>query len=343
MNPLPCSSEKTAVLLVNLGSPEAPTPAAVKAYLRQFLSDRRVVPHSGLLWWLILHGFILTTRPKKSAARYERIWSREGAPLKIHTEKQAKLLKGLLGLRGQPLPVRWAMRYGHPSIPETLTQLHQEGATRIVLLPLYPQFANSTTASVLDEVASWQTQAAKPPEIRTVDSFFQDEAYLAALEQTVRSHWQKTSLPGPDYCLVISFHGQPKNPLGAGDPYEEECLTTGRRLAERLNLPPEQVRIAFQSRFGHGEWLQPDTAEILRELGQEKHRRVDVICPGFVADCLETLEEIAIEGKAVFLAAGGSVFHYIEALNEQPLWIEALATLVETQLRSWSPDPAGHP
>lgn len=330
---------KTAVLLVNLGSPDTPTPAAVKTYLHQFLSDRRVVPRSGLLWWLILHGFILTTRPKKSAARYERIWSQEGAPLKVHTEKQAKLLKGLLGLRGQTLPVRWAMRYGQPSIAETLRQLEKEGATRIVVVPLYPQYANSTTASVLDEVAACLAKTSKPPEVRTVDSFYRDEGYLAALEQTVRTHWQHTSLPDTNYCLVISFHGQPKNTLGAGDPYEEECLTTGRLLAERLNLPPEQVRIAFQSRFGRGEWLEPDTTEILRGLGSAG-RRVDVLCPGFVADCLETLEEIAIEGKATFLAAGGNIFHYIPALNEHPLWIEALAHLTEAQLRSWPADPA---
>ncbi|OQA33807.1 MAG: Ferrochelatase [Betaproteobacteria bacterium ADurb.Bin341] len=335
-------SGKTAVLLINMGSPDAPSPAAVKTYLRQFLSDRRVVPRSGLLWWLILHGLILTTRPKKSAARYERIWSKEGAPLKVHTEKQAKLLKGLLGQRGHTLLIRWAMRYGRPSLPETLTQLEKEGATRIVLLPLYPQYAVSTTASALDEVAAWLAKTANPPEVRTVDSFFQDEGYLAALEQTVRTHWQHTSLPDADYCLLISFHGQPKNTLGAGDPYEEECRTTGRLLAERLNLPPERYRIAFQSRFGRGEWLGPDTAEVLRELGRAG-RRVDVICPGFVADCLETLEEIAIEGKATFLAAGGSLFHYIPALNEHPLWIEALAGLVETQLRSWPADPANCP
>ncbi|MBS1198767.1 MAG: ferrochelatase [Proteobacteria bacterium] len=323
---------KTAVLLVNLGSPDAPTPAAVKRYLRQFLSDRRVVPRSGLLWWLILHGFILTTRPKKSAERYERIWSKEGAPLKVHTEKQAKLVKGLLGQRGHILPVTWAMRYGQPSIPETLARLQTEGITRLVVVPLYPQYAVSTTASALDEVANWVAKTSNPPEICTADSFFQDEAYLAALEQTVRTHWQQTSLPDTDYCLVLSFHGQPKNTLGAGDPYHEECLATGRQLAERLNLAPEQYRITFQSRFGRGEWLQPDTAEILKELGREKHRRVDVICPGFVADCLETLEEIAIEGKATFLAAGGSVFHTIPALNEHPLWIAALTKIIEKQL-----------
>ncbi len=330
---------KTAVLLVNLGSPDAPIAAAVKTYLRQFLSDRHVVPRSGLLWWLILHGFILTTRPKKSAARYERIWSQEGAPLKVHTEKQAKLLKGLLGQRGRTLLVRWAMRYGRPSIPETLTQLEKEGASRIVVVPLYPQYAVSTTASALDEVAAWLAKRPNPPEIRTVDSFYQDEGYLAALEQTVRTHWQHTSLPDAEYRLVISFHSQPKNRLGAGDPYEEECRTTGRLLAERLNLPPERYHIAFQSRFGRGEWLEPDTVEVLRQLGREQ-RRVDVLCPGFVADCLETLEEMAIEGKAAFQAAGGSIFHYIPALNEHPLWIEALGRLTETQLRSWPSDPA---
>ncbi len=333
---------KTAILLINMGSPDAPTPKAVKTYLRQFLSDPRLVHMPRLLWWLILHGFILTTRPKKSATRYERIWSKEGAPLKVHTEKQAKLVKGLLGQRGRTLLVQWAMRYGQPSIPETLTQLKKEGATRIVVVPLYPQYAASATASALDEVATWLRKTHDQPEILSVESFHDDEGYLAALEQSVRTHWQHTSLPDADYCLVISFHGQPKNRLGASDPYEEECLTTGRLLAERLNLPPERYRIAFQSRFGRGEWPGPDTAEVLRELGCER-RRVDVLCPGFVADCLETLEEMAIEGKATFRAAGGNIFHYIPALNEHPLWIAALARLTEAQLRSWPADPAISP
>lgn len=327
-------ASKTAVLLINMGSPEAPTPSAVKAYLSEFLSDRRVVQKSRLLWWLILHGFILTTRPKKSAARYERIWTKEGSPLKVHTEKQAKLIKGLLGERGYPLLVAWAMRYGKPSIPETLTRLKSEGATRIVLAPLYPQYTSCTTASVMDDVMAWQAKISNPPELLSLERFYKDEGYLAALEQTIRTHWQQTQLPGPDYCLVISFHGLPKNSITAGDPYHEECLATGKLLAERLNLPSEQYRITFQSRFGRGEWLQPDTAVTLQELGREKHRRVDVICPGFVADCLETLEEMALEGKADFNAAGGSVFYYIPALNEHPLWIAALANLIEKHLQT---------
>lgn len=325
------TSGKTAILLVNLGSPDAPTPTAVKSYLRQFLSDPRITGQSGLLWWLILHGFILTIRPKKSAARYAQIWEKEGSPLKIHTEKQAKLLKGLLGERGHRLLVGWAMRYGKPSIPETLNHWQAEGISRLVLVPLYPQHAASTTCSALDEVNNWLAKTPKPPQLHTVEPFFGDEGYLTALERTVRSHWQETSLPGPDYCLLISFHGLPVKNTDSGR-YQEQCLTTAQRLAERLNLPPEQYRIAFQSRFGRDDWLQPDTAVTLQELGHKPHRRVDVICPGFVADCLETLEEIALEGKATFLAAGGSTFHYIPALNEDPLWIAALAGIIEKHL-----------
>ena len=319
-----------------MGSPEAPTPAAVKRYLSQFLSDPRVVRLPRLLWWLILHGVILTTRPKKSAARYERIWSKEGSPLKVHTEKQAKLIKGLLGERGRSLLIGWAMRYGTPTLSETLRQLQTDGATRILLVPLYPQYTASTTASVFDAVDAALSRTAKPPEIHSVRSFHADPGYLAALEHTVRAHWQKTSLPGPDYCLLMSFHALPIKSIESGDPYYAQCLETGQLLAERLNLPAEQYRISFQSRFGYGEWLQPDTAELLASLGQEKNRRVDVICPGFVADCLETLEEVALEGKAAFLAAGGRTFHYIPALNEQPQWIAALADLIEQHLEVWN-------
>jgi len=337
------SPAKTAVLLVNLGTPEAPTAAALRPYLKQFLSDPRVVEIPRPIWWLILNGIILNLRPKKSAAKYAGIWTKEGSPLKVHTERQAKLLKGWLGQRGHALTVAWAMRYGQPGIRETLSRLKAEGATRLLIVPLYPQYAASTTASVMDEVAAWLRQTRNQPEIRAIRNFHDDDAYLAALEQNVRSHWQQNGLPGDKYRLLMSFHGLPKFHLDKGDPYHCECHKTGRLLAERLNLAPEKVCVTFQSRFGRAEWLQPYTEPTLQALAKQGVERVDVICPGFVADCLETLEEIALEAKAAFLSAGGKEFAYVPALNEQPLWIDALGRLVERHLQGWplqeTPDP----
>lgn len=325
----------TAVVLINLGTPEAPTAPALKRYLREFLSDPRVVEIPKPIWWPILNGIILNTRPKKSAEKYAAVWTKEGSPLKVHTEKQAKLLAGLLGERGHYLKVTWAMRYGSPSLPDVLTRLKGEGAGRILLLPMYPQYAAGTTATALDAASAWLQRTRNQPEIRSIRNFHDDAGYLAALEQTVRAHWQKNDLPDAGTRLLMSFHGLPWRSLDLGDPYHCECLKTGRLLAERLNLQPGQYEISFQSRFGRAEWLQPYTAPTLEALAKAGVKRVDVICPGFVADCLETLEEIALEGKATFLAAGGREYHYIPALNEHPLWIEALADLVERHLGGW--------
>lgn len=325
----------TAVVLVNLGTPEAPTAPALRAYLKEFLSDPRVVEIPKPIWWLILNGIILNLRPRKSAEKYASIWSQDGSPLKVHTEKQAKLLAGALGQRGHRVAVAYAMRYGRPAIAEVLDRLKAEGAGRILLVPMYPQYAASTTATALDKAGEWLARARNQPEIRAIRSFCDDEAYLAALEQTVRSHWQTHGLPGRSYRLLLSFHGLPRRSLDLGDPYHCECHKTGRLLAERLGLPADRFALCFQSRFGKAEWLQPYTAPTLRQWGREGVERVDVICPGFVADCLETLEEIALEGKAEFLGAGGKEYHYIPALNEHPLWIDALAGLVERHLQGW--------
>lgn len=324
-----------AVVLVNLGTPESPTVPALRRYLKQFLSDPRVVEIPRLLWWPILNGVILNIRPRKSAEKYAAIWTQDGSPLKVHTEVQAKLLGGLLGERGHRLKVAWAMRYGAPSLPEVLTKLKSQGVNRVLLLPMYPQYAASTTATVLDEVCAWLQRTRNQPEIRCIRNFHDDEGYLAALEHAVRSHWQQYGLPGPDTRLLVSFHGLPRRSLDLGDPYHCECLKTGRLLAERLNLRPEQYQISFQSRFGRAEWLQPYTATTLVAMAQSGIRRVDAICPGFVADCLETLEEIALEGRGIFLGAGGKEYHYIPALNGQASWINALADLVERHLQGW--------
>ena len=325
----------TAVVLVNLGTPDAPTAPALRRYLKQFLSDPRVVEIPKPLWWLILNGIILNTRPKKSAAKYAQVWMKEGSPLRVHTERQAKLLKGILGERGHHVSVSYAMRYGQPALPSVLSHLKAEGARRILLIPLYPQYAASTTATVVDEAARWLIETRNQPEMRFVRNFHDDTGYLSALEQSVRRHWQSCGQLGKNDKLLISFHGLPKRSLDLGDPYFCECHKTGRLLAERLNLQPEQYQICFQSRFGKAEWLQPYTAPTLQAWGKQGISRVDVICPGFSADCLETLEEIALEGRDDFLAAGGKAYHYIPALNEDPAWIEALADIAEQHLAGW--------
>jgi ferrochelatase len=336
--------QRTAVLLVNLGTPEAPTAAALRKYLKQFLWDPRVVEIPRPLWWLVLNGIILNTRPAKSAEKYARIWTPDGSPLKTHTEKQARLLRGYLGQAGpgtrlSDLVVASAMRYGQPSIPAVLDNLKRENCTRILIVPLYPQYAASTTASVMDEVATWAQSIRNLPELRFVRGFHDHPAYIAGLATSVNAHWMACGRPDK---LVMSFHGLPRFSLDRGDPYHCECRKTARLLAEALGLKPEQYLVTFQSRFGRAEWLKPYTQATLEELAKQGTQRVDVLCPGFVADCLETLEEIGLECKAAFLQSGGKVFHYIPCLNERHEWIAALSSLVRDHLGNWLelPQPA---
>ncbi|MDR2187869.1 MAG: ferrochelatase [Azonexus sp.] len=324
-----------AVVLINLGTPESPTAPAVRRYLKEFLSDPRVVEIPKLLWWPILNGVILNRRPKQSAAKYAAVWQPEGSPLRLHSARQAKLLQGFLGARGYPVTVVCAMRYGQPALGRVLDGLKAEGVGRVLLLPMYPQYAASTTATALDAACHWLLKTRRQPEIRTVRDFHDHPGYLAALEQAVRKHWQQNGPLGDDGRLLISFHGLPKRSVDLGDPYFDQCQTTGRLLAERLQLPPQQFLISFQSRFGQAAWLQPYTAPTLRDWGRQGVRRVDALCPGFVADCLETLEEIAIEGRREFLDAGGKTYHYIPALNENEDWLRALADLAEQHLAGW--------
>jgi ferrochelatase len=324
---------KTGILLVNLGTPAAPTAQALRPYLKQFLSDPRVVEIPRAVWWLILNGIILNTRPKKSAAKYASVWTADGSPLKVHTEKQAKLLKGWLGEKiAAPLVVDYAMRYGSPSIAAALAAMKAAGCDRILLLPAYPQYAASTTATANDAAFDWLKTVRNQPALRTLRHYHDHPAYIRALAANVRDYWQMHGRPD---MLLMSFHGVPRYTLEKGDPYHCECQKTGRLLAEALGLDAKQYRLTFQSRFGRAEWLQPYTDKTLAALGGEGVGRVDVVAPGFTADCLETLEELAMEGRETFLAAGGREFHYIPALNEHPRWIEALGEIALENLGGW--------
>ena len=323
---------RTGVLLCNLGTPDAPTPAATRRYLAEFLSDPRVVEIPAAAWTPILHGIILRTRPKRSAAKYRAIWTEEGSPLLVWSRKQAALLRGYLGERGHQVSVRLGMRYGQPSIAAQLDELKAEGCTRVLVLPLYPQYSGTTTASVIDAVGAWARQQRQVPELRFVNRFHDDPGYIRALAQTVQQHWQRHGRGG---LLLMSFHGVPERTLQLGDPYHCECLKTARLLAERLALKEGEWRVSFQSRFGRAKWLEPATQHVLTELGAAGTARVDVICPGFVSDCLETLEEIAIEGRQDFQAAGGQELHYIACLNDHPAWIAALTELAQDHLQGW--------
>ena len=326
------ADERTAVLWCNLGSPDEPTARAVRPYLSQFLHDHRVVEIPRALWCLILHGIILRTRPAKSAAKYASVWLPEGSPLKVWTHKQAVMLAGWLGERGHRVTVRDAMRYAQPSIASQLDALKAEGVTRVLVLQAYPQYSATTTASVIDAVSDWSRKVRRLPEFRYVNQYHDEPLYIDALAQSVLAHWQHNGRPDQ---LVMSFHGIPARNIQLGDPYQAQCLETARLLAERLQLSPDQHRVTFQSRFGRAKWLEPYTEPTLRALGAGGTGRVDVMCPGFPADCLETLEEIAMEGREAFLHAGGKEFHYIPALNDSPAWITALATIAERNLAGW--------
>lgn len=323
---------RTAILLCNLGTPDAPTPQAVRRYLAEFLSDHRVVEIPRLLWLLILHGIILRVRPAKSAAKYASIWTPEGSPLKVWTQKQAKLLQGWLGQRNHHVKVRWAMRYGSTSIASQLDALKAEGVTRILIVPAYPQYSATTTASVFDAVYDWAQHTRALPELRFVNHYHDDAGYIAALAASIQRHWKAHGRPDQ---LVMSFHGVPERTLQLGDPYHCECLKTARLLAERLGLGKEQFKVTFQSRLGRAKWLEPYTEPSLKALAKAGVQRVDVVCPGFSSDCLETLEEIAMEGRAAFLLAGGKAFGYIPCLNDDPEWITALCNLTQQHLAGW--------
>lgn len=322
----------TAVLYCNLGTPDAPTTSDVRRYLAEFLGDPRVVEIPRLLWMLILHGIILRTRPAKSAAKYASIWTKDGSPLKIWTEKQAKLLQGWLAQRGHDVQVRYAMRYGATSIASQLDALKAAGTTRVLILPAYPQYSATTTASLFDAVYQWAGRTRNIPELRFVNHYHDDPRYIGALSAAVQKYWRENGRPE---VLVMSFHGVPERTLHLGDPYHCECMKTARLLAENLGLQKQRYQVTFQSRLGRAKWLEPYTEPILISMGKSGVKRVDVICPAFTCDCLETLEEINIEARQAFLAAGGESFHYIGCLNDNSTWITALTEISLQHLGGW--------
>ncbi len=329
--------EKTGILLVNLGTPNAPTAQAVRPYLKQFLGDPRVVEIPKLVWWMILNGIILNVRPKKSAAKYASVWLKEGSPLRVYTERQAALLQGYLGERTTtPVVVDYAMTYGQPSIPDVLRKLKAQNCQRILVVPLFPQYAASSTAPVFDQVFGELQKLRNLPALRTIKHFHDDPGYIKSLAANINEYWVKNGRPEK---LVMSFHGVPQYTLDKGDPYHCECHKTGRLVAEALGLTREQYTVSFQSRFGKAEWIKPYTTATLLELGKQKTRRVDVVCPGFVGDCLETLEEIAMEGREDFQHAGGGEYHYIPCVNDRSDWIHALSDLVMDNLQGWLTTP----
>lgn len=293
------------ILLVNLGTPSAPTPEAVRRYLAEFLSDPRVVKLPRLLWLPILHGIVLRSRPALSAEKYAQVWTAEGSPLAVYTKRQTEQLRQLL----PDVAIEYAMRYGEPAIAQVLKRLPD---CDTVVVPLYPQYSESTAASVADCL---------PSGARMIEQFHDHPAYIGALAANVRRHWE---MHGRGPMLVMSFHGLPRRGAQA---YETQCQATGRLLAQELKLGAGEWRVTFQSRFGYAEWLQPYTEPTLVELAAKGQERVDVICPGFVADCLETLEEIGIAARHRFLAAGGRQFYRVSCLNDSPEWIAALAAI----------------
>jgi ferrochelatase len=325
-------SERTAVLLVNLGTPDAPTPAALRRYLAQFLGDPRVVEIPRWIWMLILHGIILRVRPAKSARKYASIWTAEGSPLKVWTERQAQALQHAFDQEQRPVLVRYAMTYGNPSIDSQLDALKAEGVTRILVLPAYPQYSGTTTGPVIDSISRWSLRTRTVPEWRFVNRYHDDNGYIEALAQRIEGHWQTH---GRGERLLMSFHGVPERTLHLGDPYHCECHVTARLLAQRLGLSKTQYHVTFQSRFGKAKWLEPYTEPTVRALAQQGVKRLDVVCPGFTSDCLETLEEIAMEVRHAFLTEGGEAFQYIPCLNAEPRWIEALADIARQHLAGW--------
>ena len=314
------------ILVVNLGTPDAPTPAAVRRYLAEFLSDSRVVEIPKLIWKLILHGIILRTRPAKSAKAYQKVWLEDGSPLMVTSSQLVDEMSKELATRlDTDFKIELAMRYGQPSIDNGLKTLEAAGAERIIVLPLYPQYSGATIGSVADAVFKSLMKWRWVPEVTMMGAYHDNPQYISAVAESIRDHW---SHEGQSDKLLMSFHGMPKATLMAGDPYYCHCHKTARLIAEQLQLKENQWEMAFQSRFGAATWLQPYVSQRLTEMPTEGVKKLSVVCPGFAVDCLETLEEIAMQGHDDFLAAGGESFEYIPALNTSSAHVAMLVNKV---------------
>jgi len=332
---------RVGVLITNLGTPEAPQKKQLRRYLKQFLSDPRVVEVPRLLWWFILNGVILNIRPSRSAAAYRTVWTEQGSPLLIHTRAQAEALQTSMAERfGDQVIVDFAMRYGAPSVPDVIQRMLDKGVRKLLVVPLYPQYSGSTTGSTFDALADDFTRRRWLPELRFVSHYHDHSAYIAALADSIKAF---QSEHGNADKLIFSYHGVPQRYLDEGDPYHCECLKTSRLVAEALGLAEDSYLSVFQSRFGREPWLQPYADETLRALPGQGIRSVQVICPGFAADCLETLEETAVENRNYFLAAGGENFGYIPCLNSTPAHISALTTMVTEQMAGWLDEHKARP
>ena len=322
--------ERIGVLLLNLGTPSAPKPEAVRAYLREFLSDTRVVELPKWVWQPLLRGIVLPLRSKKSAHAYEKIWFKEGSPLLVFTRRQAEGLRRLLP---ETVCVEYAMTYGKPSIAESIDALKSQGVGKLLVLPLYPQYAGSSSAAALDQVHDALKRQRNQMSLRTVSRFYDHPAYIGAQAAQIRNYRAQHGSGGK---LLFSFHGIPLRHERNGDPYQSECRHSARLIAAELGLGEQDYEVCFQSRFGPAKWLEPNTQQLIKQLAKKNAGgRIDIACPGFVADCLETMEEIAISGRELFHAAGGSDYHYIPCLNDNPDWLDALAQIVRENGAGW--------
>lgn len=323
----------TGILLTNVGTPTAPTPQAVRPYLRQFLGDPRIIEYPRWIWWLLLNAIILNTRPRRSARLYQNVWTEEGSPLLVNLQRQSVALQQQLEERtGVKVPVAIGMRYGAPTIRNAMRELDQAGVRRLLVFPLYPQYSATTTGTAMDgvfaELQRWRWQ----PELRTIMNYHDHPGYIGALVNSVQEYWQSH---GKAERMLFSFHGIPKRYFRQGDPYFCECQKTARLLATGLGLAEGEYGVSFQSRFGPEEWLKPYTDQTLEEWGHHGVRSVQVVAPGFSGDCLETIDELGREGKESFLEAGGQSFAYIPALNDRPDHIKTLADLTLQHVQGW--------
>ena len=319
-------SIKSGVLITNLGTPDEATPSALRRYLAEFLWDERVVDLARLPWWLILHGIILRTRPAKVAKAYQKVWTTEGGPLLVISKQQRDAIEKKLQERiGKAVPVALGMRYGNPSIPSAMEQLRGQGVERIIVLPLFPKYSAATTGSTFDAVSEVLQGWRSIPELTFINQYHDHPAYLGALAHTIQEAWAERE---PAERLLLSFHGLPVRYQQLGDPYRDQCEATALGVAEQLVLNEGQLQVVFQSRFGKEEWLQPYTDKTLENLPKEGIDHVDILCPGFSADCVETLEEIAIQNQELFIDAGGEALNYIPALNSREDHIEALTEII---------------